>query len=154
MPGHVLNKAEHLFKKIDNVDGAQEKAWQTQFGGDSVAAKAAKPAGPKGHAEGGVVPKVGDVIPGAGSKKKKADAQTASQGLSKRAQAKAAEANKSPEQKELEAKIESQTKIIAGIRKGEVQGDAEAETAKAKTLKGELAAMVKALKEASLSETK
>lgn len=154
LPGHVLNKAEYLFKKIDNVDGAQAKAWQTQFGGDSVTAKDAKPAGPKGHAEGGAVPKVGDVIPGAGSKKKKAEAQTASQGLSKRAQAKAADANKSPEQKELETKIEAQTKIIAGIRKGEVEGDVEAETAKAKGLKGELAAMVKALKEVALAEKK
>lgn len=152
LPGHVLNKAEHLFKKIDNANGAQEKKWQTQFGGDAVAAKSAKPSGPGGHAEGGAVPEVAQVIPGAGSKKKKADAQAASQGLSKRAQAKAAEANKSEEQRELESRVEAQGKVVAALRKGETEGDVEAETQKAKTLKAELAAMVKKLKEAALAD--
>ena len=152
LPGHVLNKAEHLFKKIDNVNGAQEKKWQAQFGGDSVAAKTVKSSGPEGHAEGGAVPKVGDLIPGAGSKKKKADAQAASQGLSKRAQQKAAEANKTPEQKDLEARLEIKTKNVAAIRKGEMEGDVEKETAEAKSLKAELAALIKSLKEASISK--
>lgn len=153
LPGHVLNKAEHLFKKIDNVNGAQEKAWQTQFGGDAVAAKAAKPSGPAGHAEGGSVPKVADVIPGAGSKKKKADAQATAQGISKRAQAKAAEVNKTEEERELEAKLEAQGKVVAALRKGETEGDVEAETAKAKAYKSELAALKKKLKELSVSQT-
>jgi methionyl-tRNA synthetase len=152
LPGHVLNKAEHLFKKIDNVNGAQEKKWQAQFGGDSVAAKAVESSGPDGHAEGGAVPKVADVIPGAGSKKKKAEAQSAAQGLSKRAQQKAAEANKTPEEKDLEAQIETKTKNIAAIRKGEMEGDVEKETAEAKSFKGELAALRKQLKEASISK--
>jgi len=152
LPGHTLNKAEHLFKKIDNVNGAQEKKWQTQFGGDSAAAKTAEPAGPKGHAEGGAVPKVADVIPGAGSKKKKAEATTAAQGLSKRAQQKAAEANKTEEEKDLEAKLEAKTKLNAAIRKGEVEGNVEKETAEAKALKSELAALRKKLKEASISK--
>jgi methionyl-tRNA synthetase len=151
LPGHVLNKAEHLFKKIDNVNGAQEKKWQAQFGGDSAAAKTAEPVGPKGKAEGGAVPKVGDVIPGAGSKKKKAEAQSAAQGISKRAQQKAAQANKTEEEKDLEARLEAKTKLFAAIRKGEVEGDVEKETAAAKELKSELAALRKKLKETSIS---
>jgi methionyl-tRNA synthetase len=152
LPGHVLNKAEHLFKKIDNVNGAQEKKWQAQFGGDSAAAKEAKPAGPKGKAEGGAVPKVADVIPGAGSKKKKAEAQSAAQGLSKRAQQKAAEANKTEEEKEMEAKLDAQAKVVAALRKGETEGDVEKETAIVKELKSGLAALRKKLKEASISK--
>jgi methionyl-tRNA synthetase len=152
LPGHTLNKAEHLFKKIDNVNGAQEKKWQAQFGGDSAAAKTVQPAGPEGHAEGGAVPKVADVIPGAGSKKKKAEAQTAAQGLSKRAQQKAAEANKTEEEKELESNLEAQTKKVAAIRKGAMEGDVETETALAKEYKSDLAALRKKLKEASISK--
>lgn len=151
LPGHVLNKAEHLFKKIDNVNGAQEKKWQTQFGGDAAAAKAAQPSGPAGHAEGGAVPKVSEVIPGAGSKKKKADAQAASQGLSKRAQAKAAEANKTEEERELEAKTDAAGKKVAAIRKGESEGDLEEATAVAKAYKADLAALRKKLKEMALA---
>jgi methionyl-tRNA synthetase len=152
LPGHTLNKAEHLFKKIDNVNGAQEKKWQAQFGGDSVAAAKTKPAGPKGHAEGGAVPAVADVIPGAGSKKKKADAQAVSQGISKRAQQKAAEANKTEEEKDLEVKLEAQAKVVAALRKGETEGDVEQETAVVKGLKSDLAALRKKLKEASISK--
>jgi methionyl-tRNA synthetase len=68
----------------------------------------------------------------------------------KKAAAKAAEANKSQEEKDLEAKVEAQGKRVAAVKKGTAEGNADEEMALAKTLKAELAELRKRLKEASL----
>jgi methionyl-tRNA synthetase len=155
LPGHVLNPAEHLFKKIDNVNQAQEKAWQKQFGGDSVVAAEVTPAGPDGHAEGGKVPKVkGDKK---GDKKAVFDplaAETAR--LAKAAAAAEADKKKSPEERELEAKCEEQGKVVKELATSMVKGDDEQakklahEKEVAKGLKTELADLRKKMKAASL----
>ncbi|RSH90970.1 hypothetical protein EHS25_010146 [Saitozyma podzolica] len=149
LPGHVLGKAEHLFKRIDNVNGEQEKKWQKRFGGDAVVADKVTPPGPGGHPEGGSVPKVSE-IPPVGDKKAAHAARMAQIAKDKKAAAKAAEANKSQEEKDLEAKVEAQGKRVAAVKKGTAEGNADEEMALAKTLKTELAELRKKLKEASL----
>nr|XP_019012920.1 methionine-tRNA ligase [Kwoniella pini CBS 10737]OCF51701.1 methionine-tRNA ligase [Kwoniella pini CBS 10737] len=149
LPGHKLGKAEYLFKKIENLNGAQEKAWQKQFGGDSVVAEKVTPAGPDGHPEGGKVPHAKDIVV---DKKAAHLAKQAEIAKIKRAAAKEAEKNKSPEEKELESKVEQQGKLVALIKKGVQEGNADEELAKAKELKAELADLRKKLKEASLSK--
>ena len=149
LPGHTLNKAEYLFKKIDNVDGAQEKKWQRQFGGDAVVAEKVTPAGPGGHAEGGAVPKVSDVIKN--SKKEQHDARLKELARLKKLAAAEAEKNKSPEERDLEARLDAQGKLVAALRTGKADGDVAVETAKVKDLKAELAELRKKLKEASIA---
>lgn len=149
LPGHVLGKAVHLFKRIDNVNGEQEKKWQKRFGGDAVVADKVTPPGPGGHPEGGSVPKVSE-IPPVGDKKAAHAARMAQIAKDKKAAAKAAEANKSQEEKDLEAKVEAQGKRVAAVKKGTAEGNADEEMALAKTLKTELAELRKKLKEASL----
>jgi methionyl-tRNA synthetase len=143
LPGHKLGKAEHLFKRIDNVDGAQEKAWQKQYGGDSTMASKVQPAGPGGHPEGGKVPH----MPEGGRKKAVAPVGRAQLAKEKK---EAAESKKTPEEKELEGKIEAQGKVLAGLKTGKTEGDVEKEMGIAKGLKAELAELKKRLKEASL----
>ncbi|KAK8858723.1 methionine-tRNA ligase [Kwoniella newhampshirensis] len=150
LPGHSLGKAEYLFKKIENVNGEQEKKWQKQFGGDSVVADQVTPAGPNGHPEGGAVPKSADVL-AAENKKVQHEARKLQIAKDKKAAAAAAEKNKSPEERELETKVEAQGKLVAAIKKGTAEGDADKELAVAKSLKGELADLRKKLKETSIS---
>jgi len=148
LPGHVLGKAEHLFKKIENINGEQEKKWQKRFGGDAVVAEKVTPAGPGGHPEGGAVPHVADITL---DKKAQHEARKMQTAREKRAAAAEAEKNKSPEEKDLEAKIEAQGKLVAGIRTGKVQGNADEAQAAAKSLKAELTDLRWKLKEASIS---
>ncbi|WWC88548.1 methionine-tRNA ligase [Kwoniella dendrophila CBS 6074] len=150
LPGHKLGKAEYLFKKIENLNGSQEKAWQKQFGGDSVVADKVEPSGPGGHPEGGKVPKVKDIKVDA-SKKAAHLAKQAEVVKAKKAAAKEAEKNKTPEEKDLESKIEHQGKLVASIKKGLQQGNPEEELQKAKEFKNQLAELRKKLKEASLA---
>lgn len=154
LPGHTLNKAEHLFKKIENVNGEQEKKWQRQFGGDAVVADQVQPSGPGGHAEGGAVPNVKDVSDAGGANKKELHELRKQQALASKRAAKAAggkDKGKSPEEKELEAKVEAQGKIVAALKMGKAEGDVEKEMALAKELKGELVELRKKLKEASIA---
>ncbi|WWD18618.1 methionine-tRNA ligase [Kwoniella shandongensis] len=151
LPGHVLGKAEYLFKKIDNVNGEQEKKWQKQFGGDSVVADQVTPAGPGGHPEGGAVPKAADVL-AAENKKAQHEARKLQIAKDKKAAQAAAEKNKTPEERELEVKVEAQGKLVASIKKGTAEGDADKELAVAKSLKAELADLRKKLKETSISQ--
>ncbi|OWT39822.1 methionine-tRNA ligase [Cryptococcus neoformans Bt1] len=144
LPGHVLGKAEYLFKKIDNVNGEQEKKWQRQYGGDAVVADHVVPPGPGGHPEGGKVPKAKDAD--AESKKAAHEARRAQLAKEKKAAQAAADAKKTPEEKELEAKVEAQGKRLAAIKKGLEEGDAEKEMSVAKSLKTELAELRKRLK--------
>lgn len=144
LPGHVLGKAEYLFKKIDNVNGEQEKKWQRQYGGDAVVADQVVPPGPGGHPEGGKVPKAKDIS--AESKKAAHEARKAQLAKEKKAAQAAADAKKTPEEKELEAKVEAQGKKLAAIKKGLEEGDAEKEMCVAKSLKTELAELRKRLK--------
>ncbi|TYJ56431.1 methionine-tRNA ligase [Cryptococcus floricola] len=146
LPGHVLGKAEYLFKKIENVDGAQEKKWQRQFGGDAVAAAETTPSGPGGHPEGGKVPAAND----ASSKKAAHEARKAQIAADKKAAQAAADAKKTPEERELEKKVEVQGQVVASIKKGLAQGDEEEEVKKAKALKAELAELKKKLKEVKI----
>ncbi|WVQ96488.1 methionine-tRNA ligase [Kwoniella sp. CBS 9459] len=150
LPGHTLGKAEYLFKKIDNVNGEQEKKWQKQFGGDAQVAEQVTPAGPSGHPEGGAVPKVKDIA-GAASKKAEHEARKLAAAKNKKAAAAEAEKNKSPEERDLEAKVQAQGALVASIRKGQAEGDADAEQIKAKELKAELAELRKKLKEATIA---
>ncbi|WVR06481.1 methionine-tRNA ligase [Kwoniella sp. DSM 27419] len=150
LPGHKLGKAEYLFKRIENVNGEQEKKWQKQFGGDAKVAEEVTPAGPGGHPEGGAVPKVKDVVSSADRKAAHA-ARVAQAAKDKKAAAALAAANKSPEEKELEGKVEAQGKLVAAIKKGTAEGDAEAELAKAKEFKAELAELRKKMKEATIA---
>lgn len=149
LPGHTLGKADHLFKKIDNVNGEQEKKWQKQFGGDSVVAEQVTPAGPDGHPEGGKVPHAKDLPPV--DKKAEHKAQVAAAQKQKKEAAAAAAAKKTSEELELEEKIQSQGRLVASLRKGTEQGDVEAELAKAKQFKTELAELRAKLKSASLN---
>ena len=155
LPGHKLGKAEHLFKKIDNVNGEQERAWQKRFGGDSVVADQVTPAGPGGHPEGGKVPHAKDIKVAAGkadkSIEKKSDAakQLEMQKARKEAE-RLKEANKSQEERDLEAKVEASGKKVALIKRGQVEGDAEQAVKEAKEFKTQLAELRKKLKEAKL----
>ena len=148
LPGHTLGKADHLFKRIDNVNGEQEKKWQKQFGGDSVVAEQVTPAGPDGHPEGGKVPHAKDLP--AVDKKALHKAQVAAAQKLRKAQAAASAAKKSPEEVALEEKIQAQGRLVAQIKKGNEQGDVEAELEKAKQFKNELADLRAKLKAASL----
>jgi methionyl-tRNA synthetase len=150
LPGHVLGKAEHLFKKIENQNGEQEKKWQKRFGGDAVVADKVNPPGPGGHPEGGAVPKVADVIPNAVDKKAAHAARMAQATKDRKAAAAAAQANKTQEEKDLEAKIEAQGKKVAAVKKGTMEGNAEEEMALAKNLKNDLQELRKKLKEATI----
>jgi methionyl-tRNA synthetase len=143
LPGHKLGKAEHLFKKIDNVDGSQEQKWQKRFGGDAGVAATVEPSGPGGHAEGGAVPHMADL----GGKKKAAPVGRAQLAREKKA---AAEGKKTAEEKELEAKIEAQGKVVASLKTGKIEGDMDKEMGIAKSLKADLVELRKKLKEASL----
>lgn len=147
LPGHQLGKAEYLFKKIENVNGEQEKKWQKQFGGDSVVAEQVDPSGPGGHPEGGKVPKVKEID---ADKKAAHAARQAQAAKDKKAAAAAADAKKSPEERELETKIESQGRLVAQIKRGNAEGDVEKEMATAKSLKTELAELRKKLKETTI----
>ena len=147
LPGHVIGIAEHLFKKIDNVNGAQEKQWQKRFGGDAVVADQVEPVGPDGHAEGGAVPKVADIRI---DKKAQHEIRKQQTTMEKRAAAAATEKKKSPEEKGLEARIETQGKLVAALRTGKAEGNAEQAQALAKSLKAELADLRRKLKEASI----
>lgn len=148
LPGHVLNKAEHLFKKIDNVDGEQEKKWQKRFGGDAVVAEKVDPAGPGGHPEGGAVPHAADITL---DKKAQHEARKLQMALEKRAAVAAGEKNKSPEEKDLEARIEAQGKLVKALRTGKAEGDAGKEQATAAKLKAELADLRKTFKQATIA---
>lgn len=148
LPGHKLGKADHLFKKIDNVNGEQEKKWQRQFGGDSVVAEKVTPAGPDGHPEGGKVPHAKDLP--AVDKKAEHQARIQAAAKNKKAAVAAAAASKSPEEVELEERIQSQGKIVAALKKGTAEGDVEKEMATAKSLKTELAELKARLKAAKL----
>lgn len=148
LPGHRLNKAEYLFKRIDNVDGEQEQKWQRRFGGDAVVAEQVTPAGPGGNPEGGAT----GVPPKKAKEKLKAEQADA---LSKAREAKKAalaeaEQTKSEEEKQLEARIEEQGQVVKAIRTGKQEGDAEKEGLVAKGLKAELAELRKRLKAAKL----
>ena len=137
LPGHTLGKAEHLFKKIENLNGSQEKAWQTQFGGDPIVAQKVTPVGPNGHAEGGKVPHMKDT-----AKKAVADGSAASS----RQKKKLAEANETEEERDLKAKIEAQGLILKDLKLGKQDGDIEKEMSTAKDLKVQLADLKKRLK--------
>ena len=150
LPGHVLNKADYLFKKIENLDGAQEKKWQKQFGGDPIVAEKVTPSGPNGHPEGGNVPHVGDIkLTDKADKKALHEARRAELSRKKKEAAVEAEKNKSPEERELEVKVEAQGKLVASLKKGTTEGDVEAEMNKAKELKNELTELRKRMKELS-----
>ena len=149
LPGHVLNKADYLFKKIDNVNGEQEKKWQRQFGGDAVVAEKVTPAGPGGHPEGGKVPDVKEAI--VKDKRAQDEARRVAAQKNKKAAAAEAEKNKTAEERDLESKIEAQGKLVASLRTGKAQGDVDKEMATAKTLKTELADLRKKLKGASIA---
>ena len=136
-----------MFKKIENVNGEQEKKWQKRFGGDAVVAEKVVPSGPDGHPEGGAVPHVKDVVV---DKKGAHAARVAQAAQSKRAAAKAAEANKTAEEKDLESRIEQQGKRVAAVKKGTVEGEADKEMAIAKELKQELLDLRKKLKDAAI----
>lgn len=148
LPGHTLGKADHLFKKIDNVDGAQEKQWQKQFGGDSVVAEKVTPAGPGGHPEGGKVPHAKD-LPSADKKAEHA-ARQAQAAKDKKAAAAAAAKKKTPEEIDLEEKIQAQGKLVAQLRKGTAEGDVEEALGLAKQYKTELAELKAKMKAASI----
>lgn len=150
LPGHKLGKAEHLFKKIENIDGVQEKAWQKRFGGDSVVADQVEGSkGPDGHPEGGKVPHVKDIDAKAGKKAAHLAGQ-AEKARAKKAAEALAEANKTEEERELEKRIEVQGKRVALVRTGKEEGDAEGEMKIAKELKNELVELRKKLKEAKI----
>ena len=63
----------------------------------------------------------------------------------------AAEKNKSAEERDLEAKVEAQGKIVAALKQGKAEGDVEEAMTKAKEYKTELAELRKKLKEASIA---
>ena len=148
LPGHTLGKAEHLFKKIDNVNGEQEKKWQKRFGGDALLAEKVDPAGPEGHPEGGAVPHVAEITI---DKRAQKEARKQQMAMEKRAATTAAAQNKSPEEKDLEARIEVLGKLVAGIRTGKMEGDAAEVQASAKSLKAELTELRKRLLEAPIA---
>ncbi|KAL7423072.1 methionine--tRNA ligase mes1 [Cryptotrichosporon argae] len=144
LPGHKVGTAAHLFKRIDNTDGKQERAWQKQFGGDAAVAKQVTPAGPAGHAEGGAVPKGAEATKKAAEAAKRAEAQE-----KKKQAAKAAEAAQTPEEKALQAELDALQLRVRDLRVGQAEGDLEAATAQAKAKKAELAALKKKIKEAA-----
>ncbi|BEJ14107.1 hypothetical protein CspHIS471_0312810 [Cutaneotrichosporon sp. HIS471] len=132
LPGHKVGKAAYLFKRIENPE-EQEAVWQKQFGGydapkdEGAPAADAKPAPqPKGAVD--------------------HKANWAKSAEKKKKAAAAAEASKSPEERDLEARLDAQNLVVKNIRTGRGEGNVEDETAKAKSLKTELAALRKKLK--------
>lgn len=140
LPGHKLGKAAHLFQRIDNTDGKAELKWKRQFGGVDAASEGAdaaatddkKAKAPKAEDHKGNWAKANE------AKKKKAEA------------AAAAAAAKSPEERELERKLEAQNLLVKNIRTGKAEGDAAKEGAAAKALKAQLQELRKKLKEAKI----
>lgn len=135
LPGHKLGKAAHLFKRIEDPE-AQEAAWQKQFGGTHAVKPDGEPIEPKEEEK----PK--GVVNHTANWAKSAE--------KKKAAAAAAQAAKSPEERDLEAKLEAQNLIMKNIRTGRAEGNVEEETAKAKALKADLAALRKKLKAAKI----
>lgn len=131
LPGHKVGKAAHLFKPIANP-AEQEAEWQRQFGGtDAPSAEQDKAAAP-----------VGTVVDH--------NANWAANAQKKKDKEAAAKAAKSPEELELEEKLDAQNLVVKNIRLGKAEGDAAAEGAKAKSIKHELAELRKKLKAAKI----
>lgn len=145
LPGHTIGKPDHLFKRIDPK---MEDEWRNKFGGES-----SKNPGP--------VTTQGDIT-GAGT----AAGANAQAGLSKSALAKQKkaeqkaqaaalaalkEANKTPEVKALEDKMEVKKAVIKDLKLGNTTGDVDAEVAELLVMKTELTDLLKALEQSKIS---
>lgn len=133
LPGHKLGKAAYLFQRIDNTDNKQEAEWQRQFGGhqEPTAAAGAAPAAP--------APVVANH-----------NANWAASAQKKQEAAAAKLAAMTPEERELQDKLDAQNKLLKDIKLGEAQGDEETEKATQKKIKSELSELRKKLKAAKI----
>lgn len=142
LPGHKIGKPDHLFKRIEPK---MEDEWRSKFGGES--SKSPGPAAVTGNAVGAgtAVDGKGAAVQGGASKKALDKQKKAEQKAQAAAMAALKDANKTPEVKALEAKMEAQKVVVRDLKIGKVEGDVEAEVAELLKMKTELTELLKAL---------
>jgi methionyl-tRNA synthetase len=145
LPGHKIGKPDHLFKRIDP---AMEVEWRNRFGGES--SKNPGPSGVEGSVTGtdgaDVKATQGGLSKSALAKQKKAEQKAQSAAL-----AALKEANKTPEVKALEEKMDKQKEVVKDLKTGKTQGDVDAEVAELLKMKTELTDLLKALEASKIS---
>ncbi len=138
LPGHNLGKPDHLFKRIDPK---MEIEWRNKFGGETKADPTAAVVASNGVAA--APSKDGGVSKSQLDKQKR---------LQKKAEAAALEAamkeKMTPEMKQLDEKIAVQGAKVRDLKTGKAEGDVDVEVKDLLAMKTEMAALVKALKEA------
>jgi methionyl-tRNA synthetase len=148
LPGHKIGKPDHLFKRIDP---AMEVEWRNRFGGEST--KNPGPAGVEGGVTGAGTAVGADVkaTQGGLSKSALAKQKKAEQKAQSAALAALKEANKTPEVKALEEKMDKQKEVVKDLKTGKTQGDVDAEVAELLKMKTELTELLKALEASKIS---
>jgi len=148
LPGHKIGKPDHLFKRIDP---AMEDEWRNRFGGES--SKNPGPAGVEAGASGagtavgaGAKATQGGLSKSALAKQKKAEQKAQSAALSA-----LKEANKTPEVKALEERMDTQKEVVKNLKTGKAEGDVDAEVTVLLEMKAELANLLKALEASKIS---
>lgn len=149
LPGHKVNKAEHLFKRIDPK---MEHEWRSKFGGETT--QNPGPVDVAGSAAGAGTA----VDPAAQAKQAGKSKSQIEKEKKKRAKEEAAALEKAlaelktPELAELEDKIKVQGAVVKEMKTGKKEGDVDAEIAELLRMKAEFNDMIKALKASKLSQ--
>ncbi|KAJ9104103.1 hypothetical protein QFC19_004087 [Naganishia cerealis] len=148
LPGHKVNKAEHLFKRIDPK---MEPEWRSKFGGESSqnpgpADVAGSAAGPGTAVDSAVQAKQAGKSKSQIEKEKKKKAKEEAAALEK-----ALAELKTPELTELEEKIKVQGALVKEMKTGKREGDVDAEIADLLKMKTEFNDMIKALQASKIS---
>ncbi|KAJ9111226.1 hypothetical protein QFC22_006601 [Naganishia vaughanmartiniae] len=148
LPGHKVNKAEHLFKRIDPK---MEQEWRSKFGGETTdnagpADVAGSAAGPGTAVDPAVQAKQAGKSKSQIDKEKKRKAKEEAAAMEK-----ALAELKTPELTELEEKIKVQGALVKEMKTGKKEGDVDAEIADLLKMKTEFNDMIKALQASKLS---
>ncbi len=150
LPGHRIGTAEHLFKRIDPKF---ENEWRTKYGGETSkdpgpAKVAAHPGAPGTAIDPLLEAKSSGMSKSALAKQKKAKDKAEAAEL-----AESLEKIKTPEVKELEAKVKAQGEKVKDMKTGAVKADAgevDSEIAELLKMKEELTGLIKALRESQI----
>jgi methionyl-tRNA synthetase len=145
LPGHKIGKPDHLFKRIDPK---MEDEWRNRFGGES--SKNPGPATVAGSATGAGTA-TGAAAQGGLSKSAIAKQKKLEQKAQAAALAALKEANKTPEVKALEERMDVKKEVIKDLKTGKTQGDVDAEVAELLKMKTELADLLKALEASKIT---
>lgn len=149
LPGHKVNKAEHLFKRIDPK---MEHEWRSKFGGETTqnpgpADVAGSAAGPGTAVDPAAQAKQAGKSKSQIEKEKKKRAKEEAAALEK-----ALAELKTPELTELEEKIKVQGALVKEMKTGKKEGDVDAEIADLLKMKTEFNDMIKALQASKLEQ--